>query len=63
MQITARPTEFCREIIGDSTLSIAGLATLGAATVRADSITVGGQVFRPIVINTISGPHLVLAVY
>jgi hypothetical protein len=36
---------------------------LGPTSIRPAAITVGGQTFTPIVINTISGPHLVLAVY
>lgn len=62
-QFTARPTVFCREITGNSSLTIAGNATLATANIQAAVITVGGQAFRPTVINTISGPHLVLAVY
>jgi len=68
-QFTARPTVFCREITGNSSLTIAGAATirgnatLATANIQSAVITVGGQAFRPTVINTISGPHLVLAVF
>ena len=52
IKFTARPQVFCKEVDMLSTL-----------TVVPPEITVGGQTFKPTVIETISGPHLVLAVY
>lgn len=47
-----RPYNFCEDV-----------TIQGDLTVVPSRITVGGQTFTPTVINTISGPHLVLAVY
>ena len=58
VQYNARPQEFCQDVKIDMNCTIQGnLSVVPAA------ITVGGQTFTPTVINTISGPHLVLAVY
>ena len=61
---SARPRVFCREVAMLSTLSVEGETVMaGGATVVPPEITVGEQTFVPTVIQTISGPHLVLAVY
>jgi hypothetical protein len=53
-----RPQQFCEDVNlrKDCTIN-------GDLTVVPAKITVGGQTFTPKVISTISGPHLVLAVY
>ena len=53
-----RPHNFCEDVTiqGD-------LTAIGDVSVVPARITVGGQTFTPTVISTISGPHLVLAVY
>ena len=51
-EFNARPQIFCKDATVQGNLSV-----LPAA------ITVGGLTFTPRVIDTISGPHLVLAVY
>jgi len=57
-EFNARPQIFCRDV------DVTGKTTMvGGAEVIPAAITVGGQTFTPKVINTISGPHLVLAVY
>lgn len=51
-QANARPQIFCKEI-----------TVQGKTSIVPSEITVGGLTFTPKVIKTISGPHLVLAVY
>jgi hypothetical protein len=53
-----RPQNFCEDVTLQKDCTI-----LGDLTVVPARISVGGQTFTPTVINTISGPHLVLAVY
>lgn len=53
-----RPFNFCEDVTIQMDLTVNGNVTIVPA-----AITVGGQIFTPKVINTISGPHLVLAVY
>ena len=64
IKFTARPQVFCNEVDMLSTLTVNGETVMvGGANVVPAEITVGGQTFKPTVIQTISGPHLVLAVY
>jgi hypothetical protein len=56
-EFNARDQIFCKDI------SVIGSTDLGQTNIRPSAVTVGGQTFTPLVINTISGPHLVLAVY
>jgi len=58
-----RPHNFCDDVTIQKNLTVQGLTTTTNCTVISPEITVGGQSFVPTVINTISGPHLVLAVY
>lgn len=58
-----RPHDFCEDVTMQKNLSVAGLTTTTDLVVTAPEITVGGQSFVPTIIQTISGPHLVLAVY
>jgi len=58
-----RPHEFCEDVTMQKNLSVAGVTTTTNLVVSSPEITVGGQTFIPLVIQTISGPHLVLAVY
>jgi hypothetical protein len=51
-EFNSRPQVFCKEV----TIN-------GTTTIVPAAVTVGGQTFTPTVIGTISGPHLVLAVY
>lgn len=53
-----RPQNFCEDVTLQKDCTI-----LGDLTVVPARISVGGQTFTPTVINTVSGPHLVLAVY
>ena len=53
-----RPYNFCEDVTIQMDLMV-----LGHVTIAPAEITVGGQTFTPTVINTVSGPHLVLAVY
>jgi hypothetical protein len=57
-EFNSRPQIFCEDvtILMDCTIQ-------GNLSVVPAQITVGGQTFTPTVIETISGPHLVLAVY
>lgn len=58
-----RPHEFCEDVTMQKNLSVSGVTSTTNLSVSSPEITVGGQVFIPLVIQTISGPHLVLAVY
>ena len=58
-----RPYQFCQDVTINMNLTVQGSTSLGPTSIRPAAITVGGQTFVPTVINTISGPHLVLAVY
>lgn len=61
---TSRPKVFCKTVEALSTVTVLGETTMaGGANVVPPEITVGGQTFVPTIIQTISGPHLVLAVY
>jgi len=62
-RFTNRRRQFCRDVVIQETLNVQQSATMNGATVIPAEITVGGLKFKPTVINTISGPHLVLAVY
>ena len=53
-----RPHNFCEDVTLQMDCTI-----MGDLTVVPSRITVGGQTFTPTVIGTVSGPHLVLAVY
>ena len=53
-----RPHNFCEDVTIQKDCTV-----LGDFTVVPARITVGGETFTPKVIGTISGPHLVLAVY
>lgn len=57
-EFNAREQVFCQDVTIQMDLTVNGNVTVVPA-----AITVGGQTFTPTVINTISGPHLVLAVY
>ena len=58
IKFEARPYNFCEDVTIQMDLTVNGNVTIVPA-----AVTVGGQTFTPTVINTISGPHLVLAVY
>jgi len=58
IKFEARPYNFCESVTIQMNLTV-----LGNVTVVPAEISVGGQVFTPKVIGTVSGPHLVLAVY
>jgi hypothetical protein len=62
-EFNAREQVFCQDVTLNMDLTVQGSTSLGPTSIRPAAITVGGQTFTPIVINTISGPHLVLAVY
>lgn len=62
-EFNAREQVFCQDVTINMNLTVQGSTSLGPTSIRPAEITVGGQTFTPIVINTISGPHLVLAVY
>ena len=53
-----RPQNFCEDVTLQKNCTINGDLTVVPA-----AITVGGQTFTPTIISTVSGPHLVLAVY
>jgi len=53
-----RPQNFCEDVTLQKDCTINGDLTVVPAR-----ITVGGQTFTPTIISTVSGPHLVLAVY
>jgi hypothetical protein len=53
-----RPQDFCEDVVLRKDCTI-----IGDLTVTPARISVGGYTFTPLVIGTISGPHLVLAVY
>jgi len=53
-----RPQNFCEDVTLQKDCTIYG--NLDVIPAR---ITVGGQTFTPTIIGTVSGPHLVLAVY
>lgn len=57
-EFNSRPQIFCKDVEMLQTLKVNGRTFIVPA-----EINVGGQTFTPKVINTISGPHLVLAVY
>jgi len=54
----ARSTIFCKDVTINGSLTVKTSCEIIPA-----AIGVGGQTFVPTVIQTISGPHLVLAVY
>jgi hypothetical protein len=58
-----RPHNFCEDVVIQKNLTVAGVTTTTDCIVTSPKITVGGQTFVPTVIQTMSGPHLVLAVY
>jgi hypothetical protein len=58
IKFEARPYNFCEDVTIQKDLTV-----IGNVTIVPPEISVGGQTFTPIVIGTISGPHLVLAVY
>jgi hypothetical protein len=62
-EFNARPQVFCQDVTINANLTVQGSTSLGQTSIRPAAITVGGQTFTPMVISTISGPHLVLAVY
>jgi hypothetical protein len=62
-EFNAREQVFCQDVTINMNLTVQGSTSLGTTVIRPAAITVGGQTFTPQVINTISGPHLVLAVY
>jgi len=53
-----RPQTFCEDVTLQKDCTINGDLSVTPAR-----ITVGGQTFTPTIIGTVSGPHLVLAVY
>ena len=53
-----RPQNFCEDVTLQKDCTINGDLSVTPAR-----ITVGGQTFTPTIIGTVSGPHLVLAVY
>jgi hypothetical protein len=58
LYFNTRPQNFCEDVTLQKDCTINGDLSVTPAR-----ITVGGQTFTPTVISTISGPHLVLAVY
>jgi len=54
---------FCDNVTVQKNLEVTGESQLSSLSIGTAEITVGGLKFKPTVINTVSGPHLVLAVY